>query len=244
MGLKNKMLKNVSKYVAKNIPEVISKNGGADNVINKLSEMAAIYGRITTSDNFEKKDDKKYLYLKAPSFSISSIIKMFTMNFDGLEQEYEICDDEGNLKFKSKMTSGRICIYNKNREIGYVKTPTFSIGNPLYFETDVRKCSIFLNNKLLCKLKRYKSFGDLYYEGYEGKIEIETGLSKTKIIKIKYGNKIIATLNQLAYKFSKELENKFIIEYDNEKDEEIISLVSIGLNIVGLDNMDYGEKQN
>ncbi len=173
MNLKNNILKNATKQIVKKISKETNKNSSIDNAVNKVVEMATKYnGRVTDSE-FEKKDDKKYMYLKTYSLSTKHIIDMFTMNFDSLKKKCELHDDTGALKFKSKEFDGdKIDVYSTNRKIGYIKSHMFEIGDPLNFESDVRKCSVFLNRTLLCKLKKYKSFGTLYYEGYDGEIKI------------------------------------------------------------------------
>lgn len=40
------------------------------------------------------------------------------------------------------------------------------------FEKEVQKCTVHIGNELLCKLKKYESFGELYFETLEGNIKI------------------------------------------------------------------------
>lgn len=239
MGFKDELLINAGKYIAKNISKKKHKNeskkkkGGMNKVTSTLAKMEDMLMREEGME-IEKKEGKKYMIFQGPQFSIETISNMI----NSTKSNFEIYDEEEKIKFKTKTINDTTTIYDRNsKKIGYIidNTNLINIGNPLNLEFNVEKCSVFLGKKLICKLKSYKTFGDYFYETYQGDIKLEDELVTHNLIKIIKENKIIATLRPLAYRLSNKGRTKYMIEYDNDNEEKIIASIVIGLYIVGLE---------
>ena len=151
---------------------------------------------------------------------------------------YQFFDMEGNIKYISDFDTGllidreTVTLYDKDKKkYGKVKEYIISVGIPL-FEKEVKKCSVDFDKENICKLKKYKSFGELEFETLEGKVYLNCHDEEKKKYQIKKGNKIIAKVNELPPKFIDGLVETYIIQYDNIEDEKLITLMVVTLKML------------
>ena len=236
MKLKSKIsLKNVKEKIVDNINGAIEKIGTTDG--------------MQTRKSYKKKENKKYMYLKQASYSISSLVNMtnqlikgqdISSNIDKYGSVYRFYNSQNRLIFTSDYKSSlmldkeTITLYDdKKQKIGYVKENVFSMRVPL-FEKDAKKCSIHIGEDI-AKIKKYVSFGDLTFETLEGKMYIAYNNSKDQnkhTYTIKKGDKDIAKVTEVPLIFVDGYIDRFIIEYDQKEDEEAIALMTIALTIL------------
>lgn len=237
MSLKGKLLGLAGAEIANKI----NAKGFIDNAINTLSKKSAKASGIKTLNEYKKKEDKNYMVFKIPSASVGTMVNIFKDPYKAIENfgcMYQFCDMEGNVKYTSEFDTGMIIdretvtLYDKNKnKYGKVKEYIISVGI-LLFEKKVKKCSVDFEKENLCKLKKYKFFGDLEFETLEGKMHLNCSDDEKKKYQIKKGNKIIAKVNELPPKFIDGLVEHYIIQYDNIEDEKLISLMAVALYIL------------
>ena len=237
MSLKSKLLSIACAEIAKKV----NAKGFLDNAINSLSEKSAKANGIKTLNEYKKKEEKNYMVFKTPSASVSTMINVFRDPYKAIEQfgsMYQFCDMEGNIKYISDFDTGllidreTVTLYDKDKKkYGKVKEYIISVGIPL-FEKEVKKCSVDFDKENICKLKKYKSFGELEFETLEGKVYLNCHDEEKKKYQIKKGNKIIAKVNELPPKFIDGLVETYIIQYDNIEDEKLITLMVVALKML------------
>lgn len=240
----NTLSEKAVKVVVKEGAEIIKKineDGYIDNVLNTSSEKSAKATGIKTLNEYTKKDGKNYMFFKVPSALVNTMLKFIINPYEVVENYgsmYQFCDLEGNVKYISDFDTGMmldreiITLYDKEKnKYGSVKEYVMSVGVPL-LETNVKKYSVNLGNKNLCKLKKCKFLGDVELETLAGDMHLKCSDEKKKMYQIKRRNKIIAKVNELPHMLKEGSTEFYIIEYDNIKDEKIITLMTIALFIL------------
>lgn len=192
--------------------------------------------------DFEYKADKNYLYVKAPSLSLKSMGGILAGNVSNIESfgsRYKIYDLNENIKYFSDydisliLDRESITLYDSQKnKIGKVKEYAFSVGVP-FFEKEVKKCCVYLKNNLICKLKKYESFGELCFETLEGDIRIKYDKNKPREFIITK-NKEIARIYTPILKLKDEYVDKYLIEYEDTSNEEIILLTVLAIDIINI----------
>lgn len=192
-------------------------------------------------ENFNYDSDMKYLIVQRPSYSIWAMGSLLAGNRSNIKEfgsTYKIYDKSRKLKYMSDYDISLIfdkesfTLYDsEKKKIGKVKEYLLSVGFPL-FEKEVKKCSVFLQDDILCRLKKYESFGDTYFETLEGKISIKNQKSDENKFIIKIGNKIIGTIYSIPLKLKDGLVDRYLIEYKAVENETILALVSLALDII------------
>ena len=223
------------------ILEKIGKKDFVNNTINKLSEKSAKVEGMKLKNEYKNKEGKKYMYFKIPSASVGTMINVFKNPYKAIEKygsKYQFCDLSGKIKYLSDydvsliLDRGTVIIYDKEKnKVGKVKEYAISVGVPL-LEKEVKKCSVYEGDNHLCNLKKYIDFGDLVFDTLEGKMHLSCNDEKKHKFKIKKGNKVIATLNELPSKFVDDLVEHYRIEYENKEDEHLIVLMTCALYVL------------
>ena len=227
------------------ITKKINEEGFLDNTINstleKLAELDSAKEKgIKMAKEYKKKEGKYYLYFKAPSYSMKDVMKMIQkeeIKEKNYKYKYEIYDESGNIKyyatldFTGVMDRTVYTLYNSEREeVGNVKKHLVSSGVPL-LEKDRKSCSVISNKELICKIQKSKTFNELDFQAYEGEIKMIYE-DKEKKFKIEKKKEIIAEITQVFQKLGNELEDKYIIEYENEQDEALVVLISMAIDVI------------
>lgn len=234
LGLKGKIAKLAGERVAEKLLTSQTVNDVLNNAIN-ISERSS--GKKSTEE-YIKAIKNNYLVIKERSRSVGTMINILSDKKEHIDDplgRYRVYDNLGNLKYKSTVEitlADRevIDIFDENdRKIGCVKEHLLSAGVPL-LEKEVKKCSVYLGKDKICELKKYKSFGDLYFEVLDGNVKIEH--DKGQNFKINYKGKILSKLHDVPYKMKDGYTDKFVMEYCDVKNDIVGVLLAIALDVI------------
>lgn len=234
MSLKGKLATFATSKIANSVLNADSVDNTVNNVLTKLGKAT---GQKTSSEHIQQ-SKKHCLIIKAKSYSLGTMVGLFTGKSSDLTDylgRYQIFDAAGNIKYKSAAEDTIIDreildLYDAvNQKIGYVKEHIISVGVPL-LEKEVKKCSVYLGTQKIAELKKYVSFGDLAFEALEGDVEITHNEGKT--FKIKYRNKLIATLLDVPLNLKDGYVDKFVMEYDDPSMEVEAVLLATAIDLI------------
>lgn len=234
MSLKGKLATLAAAKIASTILNTNSVDNTVNNVLTKLGKTT---GQKTSSEHIQQ-SKKHCLIIKAESCSLGTLVGLFTGKSSILADcldRYQIFDSAGNIKYKSSPANtiidrGILDLYDAaNHKIGYVREHIISVGVPL-FEKEVKKCSVYLGTQKIAELKKYVSFGDLYFEALEGNVKITH--NKGKSFRITYRNKLIATLLEVPLNLKDGYADKFVMEYDDPAMEVEAVLLATAIDLI------------
>lgn len=236
MSLKGKL----ATIAASKIASTILNADSVDNTVNSvLTRLGKATGQKTSSEHIQQ-SQKHCLIIKAKSYSIGTMVELFNEKSPDLTDylgRYQILDATGNIKYKSAAEDTIIDreilgLYDaSDHKIGYVKEHIVSVGVP-FLEREVKKCSVFLGMQKIAELKKYVSFGDLAFETLEGEVEIIHNKGKT--FKIKYRNKLIATLLDVPLNLKDGYVDKFVMECDDPSMEVEAVLLATAIDLINI----------
>lgn len=234
MSLKGKITTFSTYKIASSVLNTNLVDNTVNNVLTKLGKAA---GQKTSYEHIQQ-SKKHCLVIKTKSYSLGSIVGLFTEESPELTDylcRYQIFDVSGNIKYKSEAENTIvdreiIDLYDAvGNKIGYIKEHFFAVGVPL-FEKDVKKCSVYLGTQKIAELKKYVSFGDLEFETLEGDVKITHDEGKT--FKIKYKNKLIATLLNVPLNLKDGYVDKFVMEYEDTSTEVEAVLLATAVDLI------------
>lgn len=234
MNLKGKLTAVVTSKIASTVLNSNSVDNAVNNVLTKLGKAT---GQKTSSEHIQQ-SQKHCLIIKAKSYSIGTMVGIFKGKDPDLTDylgRYQIFDVSGNIKYKSAAENTIIDreiidLYDAtDHKIGYVKEHIISVGVPL-LEKEVKKCSVYLGTHKIAELKKYVSFGDLEFDTLEGDVKITHNKGKT--FKIKYHNKLLATLLDMPLNLKDGYVDKFVMEYDDASTEVEAVLLAIAIDLI------------
>ena len=229
MNIKNKLAK-LANTVA---------SGNLDNAVNALLNKAGqLTGMGTTEDYAKKVTTKYHLIIKSRSYSVGTLInaiKDIMPDTDDVYGAYRVYDPDGNLLYSSDSEDTltmrdvlTICDAH-GKKIGSVKEWIMSVGVPL-LEKDVKRCTVKMGREKICDLKKYKSFGDLYFECTEGSVDISH--QDGNEFQISYNGRRIAKLHTVPINLKNGYADKFVMEYDQKEDEAIAVMLAIAIDTI------------
>ncbi|MBQ7101391.1 MAG: hypothetical protein IJN81_07150 [Clostridia bacterium] len=235
MSLKDKL----TQIAGMKVVEQLASPNGVENAVNSLlNKIGKATGQCTT-DEYINNIQKNYLIVKYRSFTIadiSNILMNKKSKYNATEGMYCVCDSNGDLKYKTSDDTGVLTdkdtyhLYDADKnELGKIKEKLFSVGVPL-LEKEVKKSEIFLGDEKLCMIKGYESFGDKCFDIYESVYRIE--YNKGKNILIKRNKETIATLHKVPYNLKEGYTDKYVVEYNDVKNELLAVLLTIGFDTV------------
>lgn len=236
MGLKEDLFGfAIRKAVEKTIPsEKIDQT--VNNMINGLGK---IIGANTVESYTEQIKSKNCFVVKVPPVSVVDVLTDKVGNSFPKDWEVQRFYDLNNsLHFYSKtrdpfvVLDRTICdVYDVNKEkIGEVKENLVSVGIPL-LEKGVKKCSVKMADKVLTVLKKSESFGEIEFQTTDGKFEIKYD-NESGSFKIFRGNECIIRINSIFANFSNDYIEKYVVEYDDVKDQKLAVLLTVGIMMI------------
>lgn len=234
MSLKEKLATLAASKIASTALNAKSVDSTVNNVLTKLGKATG----QKTSTEYIQHSRNRCLIIKEKSYSLGTMVGAFTGKSPDLTDylgRYQIFDADGNMKYKS-VTENTIIdreildLYDvADHKIGYVKEHIISVGVPL-FEREVKKCSVYLGTQKIAELKKYILFGDLGFDTLEGSVKIIHNKGKT--FKIKYKNKLIATLLDVPLNLQDGYVDKFVMECDDPSMEVEAVLLATAIDLI------------
>lgn len=228
MGLKD--------FLKEAFDEAKETSGFNDSVKNLKKELG-----IDILKDFKYSDNKNYLHVKVPSLSLKSMGGILAGNISNIENfgnTYRISDLKGDIKYLSDydislvLDKESITLYDSEKnKIGKVKEYPLSVGVP-FFEKEVKKCGVYLKDRLICKLKKFESFGELGFETIEGSFYIKYDKRNPCEFIIRKNKKNIGKIYAPSFKLKDEFIDKYLIEYDDVLDEKIVLLMTLALDVI------------
>lgn len=227
MSIKNKIIG----YVASTVVDKISKSSQGQSIIDKFNEYMGIVDSQEIIDNRITK--KHYVIVKAHSFSVVEVLGTFkdiTQTLSNAEIGNLIYDEKhkkiyrykySNIGFFSEQMN---LVDSDNKLIGSVKKIE-RLGIP-YLESHIRHYRIKYGGNEIIKYRTYTSCGDFCIEKLLGQYSIKQSITND-VVCIMYKRKVIALIHEIPYNFKGGMNDKYIIEYDDEKDKDIVILIMI-----------------
>lgn len=160
-------LKKFSSVVADNLKDVGITEQMVDTAVNSTLNLVSKAWGIKTANEYINESQQNYLIVKWKSFSIKTLTTLLSGQIPQITVDmgrYVVEDRNGEVLYtaeaKDTITDRDILsIYNdKHEKVASVKEHLISVGIPV-IEKDVKKCSIYLNNRRLAVIKRSQSFG-------------------------------------------------------------------------------------
>lgn len=150
---------------------------------------------------------------------------------------YHVLNKNNNIKYRAKYqlftfyrdffkNSKIIELYdNNNVKKGYIEIRPFRNHSK-----DIRMCYIYVDDKKVISLKKYKTSSNIYASLEDGDFEIN--YNKLNAYNYKCKNKSIGKLHITLPKEESNYMEKYVVEYENKEDEILEVLISIGIDIL------------
>lgn len=234
MSLKGKFAAFATAKIAEKVVSKENINNAISSAVTKIMEAAGIQSTADCANQIET----NYLIVKARSYSLGTVMEIMTGKDPDISSSpvrYQMLDSTGETKYTIKAENTATnrdvlaLLDARKHKLGYVKEHLIPMGVPL-FEKEVKKCSVYIGEEKIAELKKFVSFGDLYFEDFEGNVEIKH--NKGEDFRIYYGKKLIASLHDVPMTFKEGFEDKYVIEYDDVADEIVAVLLVVALDII------------
>jgi len=208
--------------------------------VNKIKEIGIVLsGRSLASDIIKKSKNNCLIIEKIinPVTETKKLIKGITNKKYRFFDYYHVLDNNNNIKYIAKYktftffrdlfnNSKKIELHdNNNEKIGYIEIKPFRNHNK-----DIRMCYIYVNDKKIMNLKKYKKSSNIYASSEEEKFEIN--YNKLNSYSFKNNKGKIGKVHITRPKEGNNYMEKYVVEYENEDNEILYVLISIGIDIL------------
>lgn len=204
-------------------------------------EVAELRTNNRLDEYMQKTKTENVLIVRVRSYSLGTIASVL-LNKDiekiaDNDGYYQVVSKDGEELFVSDLKStfwadrDILTVYDMNngkRKVGTVKQWLVSGRIPL-LEKEAKTCTVMLEKTKLCDLKRYISFGELQFDAYDGDAAIRVKAEDHYVIK--YRGKEIAQVYELPTKMKDGFSDRYVIEYKDKKDRELVAMMAIALDI-------------
>ena len=233
-------LKKFSSVVADNLKDVGITEQMVDTAVNSTLNLVSKAWGIKTANEYINESQQNYLIVKWKSFSIKTLTTLLSGQIPQITVDmgrYVVEDRNREVLYtaeaKDTITDRDILsIYNdKQEKVASVKEHIISVGIPV-IEKDVKKCSIYLNNRRLAVIKRSQSFGNVYFSVLDGDIRIEN--TNKKGLHIYCDKQELAILHDVPINFKDGYVDRLVVEYKDKNNEEMILALAIGIDLLGI----------
>lgn len=237
MGLKNTLAKAI---VRTTVRTIIANRKVEDSKITTQNKK----GKISPAYDYMLHSSKKCFILEACSFDMCSLNEYRgekSLKYSDYFGIYKIFDKNEELKFlllekcrgAGKEFIGknldRLFLFDLHETVlGSIKEHIFSTKAPI-IEDDAKTCSVILDQRKLCNVKRVYTFGKECFEisdGYKLEHIKNTDFTITK------GGKRIATTKIFRPNLKDVFPRSIVVEYDDSKQDKTALLLAMAIDAV------------
>ena len=229
----------------KNILKIISDSSeiyknACEKIVSKSQEIS---GQLSASDIVNKSKNNCLIIksLIGMKQDVMSMVKGLFIKESELVEYYHIVDADGNIRYKGKYKyltllescensytlTIELCDKDDN-VVGYIKD--IKHKNREWFDKNVRRCSIYRDDKKLCDFKKYEMSDEVHYSFEYSNYSVYD--NKLNSYEFKLAGKQIAKLYITQMKKEERYFEQYVLEYQNEKDEIVGILLAIALNTI------------
>lgn len=199
-------------------------------VKEKMGQVSQIVcGRITTQEII-KKSKENCLIIKVRKIGNSTLDVLKCMFI----VPYKVLDTTSKIKYKANYkVLGNLREYVKGVKIIRIyNCDNVDIG---YVKIDYKECNdairyvLYMEDKKIAAFRKYKDSNKLDIDSLE---DVKINYNKLNAYHLKFKNRELAKLNVARIKEENLYTEKYVLEYEDKKDEILVVLLSIATDII------------